>query len=225
MKKSLIFIFLIFGFTAFAQNKSSQKYHPVFKSDLSNAIYDEGIWSMKNGILQATEDKQIWTKTDYENFVLELDFKNEKASNSGVFIYCSKWEGGSWLANSIEIQIADDYHETYAKEWPDNWKCGAFFGLKPALKKEVVFKPGLWNHYKIIAKGSKIKAYLNDILVNDLDLKDWKIANYNADGSKMPEWLTDGVPKTEKPTIGKIGFQGKHMGAPIYLKNIKVRAL
>ncbi|MCA9003543.1 MAG: DUF1080 domain-containing protein, partial [Planctomycetes bacterium] len=48
---------------------------PLFKEDLSNAVRPEGIWTVENGELTASEDEAIWTDRDYDNFILDLEFK------------------------------------------------------------------------------------------------------------------------------------------------------
>lgn len=83
-------------------------YRPLFDKDLSNADYDSSVWTFKNGILTATADQSIWTKVQYENFILDLEFKTDVNTNSGVVIYCT--DKGNWIPSSIEIQIADDHH-------------------------------------------------------------------------------------------------------------------
>jgi hypothetical protein len=45
----------------------------------------------------------------------------------------------------------------------------------------------------------------------------------NPDGSDIPSWLS--TPFAELSTKGKIGFQGKHAGAPIWFRKIKVKEL
>ena len=48
-------------------------------------------------------------------------------------------------------------------------------------------------------------------------------AKTNPDGSEIPSWLSN--PLSEIPLEGHIGFQGKHAGAPIYFRNIKIKEL
>lgn len=225
---SKTFSLVIFSFTTFivahislAQNA---KFEPLFASDLSNAVYEKGVWTFDKGVLTASEDKHIWTTAEYENFVLELEFKTDTAANSGVFVYGSSVEGNKWLTNSFEIQIADDY-AAKIKSWADSWKCGALFGLQPASIKNVVKKAGKWNQMKIICKGQSIQVFLNKKLINDIDLKKWTDTTTNPDGTKIPAWLVDTTPKSQKPTKGKIGFQGRHAGAAIFFKNMKVKRL
>ncbi|MGL4632478.1 MAG: 3-keto-disaccharide hydrolase [Leadbetterella sp.] len=201
---------------------NAQKFERLFSNDLSNAIYPDGVWSYsKEGVLTATEDKIIWTqKSDLENFHLKLEFKTEKGTNSGVFLYGQMED---WTRNAFEVQIADDF-DNHILSTPKNWHCGALFGLKEPLTR-AVRPPGEWNLYEIICKGSKIRVVLNDTLVNDVDLSDWKEVNKNPDGSLMPEWIQEPTAKSQKPTRGRIGLQGKHNKVPIYFRNIEIAYL
>jgi hypothetical protein len=191
----------------------------LFAPDLSNAVKPEGVWTVANGELTASKDEAIWSKDDYENFVLDLEFKNAPETNSGVIVYCS--DTGNWIPNAVEIQIADDSAKKWA-ESPKSWQCGAVFGHL-AASKSVVKAPGEWNHYTIRCVGPKIEVMLNGELVTTMDMTKWTSAKTNPDGSEIPEWLSK--PKSTLPTKGKIGLQGKHAGAPIWFRNLKVKSL
>jgi len=189
----------------------------LFAADLSNAVFPAGIWTVSNGVLTASEDQAIWTNKDYENFVLDLEFMTAPGTNSGVIVYCS--DMADWIPNSVEIQIADDFAEQWAKE-PGTWHCGAIFGhLAPT--KSVVKKPGEWNRYTITCVGKRITVVLNGEKVTDMDMSLWTSAKTNPDGSEIPSWLSR--PFAELATKGRIGFQGKHAGAPIYFRNIRIK--
>jgi len=189
----------------------------VFAADLSNAEFPAGIWTVSDGVLTASEDQAIWTNKDYENFVLDLEFMTAPGTNSGVIVYCS--DMANWIPNSVEIQIADDFAEEWAKE-PATWHCGAIFGhLAPT--KSVVKKPGEWNRYTITCVGKRITVELNGEMVTDMDMSLWTSAKTNPDGSEIPAWLSR--PFAELATRGRIGFQGKHAGAPIYFRNIRIK--
>jgi hypothetical protein len=56
-----------------------------------------------------------------------------------------------------------------------------------------------------------------------MDMSLWTSAKTNPDGSEIPSWLS--TPFAELPTQGRIGFQGKHAGAPIWFRNIRIREL
>lgn len=191
----------------------------LFAPDLSNALKPKDVWTVENGELTANKDEAIWSKDDYENFVLDLEFKNAPETNSGVIVYCSNI--ANWIPNSVEIQIADDTAKKWA-ESPKTWQCGAIFGHL-AASKSAVKKPGEWNRYTIRCVGQKIEVMLNGELVTTMDMSKWTSAKTNPDGSEIPSWLS--TPFSELKTKGKIGFQGKHAGAPIWFRNIKVKKL
>ena len=227
MRRSVLLLVLCVGCSLFRDELTiPPKVHPdvqgwenLFAPDLSDAIAPEGVWSFTDGVLTATEDKCIWTKDEYDNFIIDLEFKNAEGTNSGVIVYCSDME--NWIPNSVEIQIADDS----AEEWsgaPPTWHCGAVFGhLAPT--KSMVKEPGEWNRYTITCVDKKIYVLLNGEQVTELDMSLWTSAETNPDGSEIPAWLSK--PLAELQTSGRIGFQGKHAGAPIYFRNIKIMEL
>ena len=196
---------------------NSGKWPDLFAPDLSNAMFPQGVWTCEDGVLTASEDQAIWTNKDYENFVLDLEFKNAGGTNSGVVVYCTDMK--DWIPNSVEIQIADDYAEQWAKS-PKTWQCGAIFGhLAPS--KSVVKKPGEWNRFTIRCRGQQIDVVLNGENITSMDMSRWTSAKTNPDGSEIPPWLSK--PLSEQPTKGRIGLQGKHAGAPVWFRNIKIR--
>lgn len=228
MRKTILCLALCIGWTVAtsAGETVSPKAHPdatgwetIFAGDLSDAIYPEGVWSVQDGVLTATKDKCIWSKKNYENFILDLEFKTAPGTNSGVFVYGS--DPVKWVATAVEVQIADDHAERWAKS-PKTWQCGAIFG-RLAAKKSMVKEPGQWNRMTITCKGPMICVMLNGELVTEMDMRKWTSATKNPDGSDIPKWL--GKSLAERPTKGHVGLQGKHAGAPIYFRNIKIKKL
>ncbi len=200
-------------------NTSDEGWTNLFNDNLTNAIYGKGVWSVANGVLTATRDSAIWSEKAYDDFMLDLEFKNAEGTNSGVIVHATDIK--EWIPHSVEIQIADDYADEWAKS-PPSWQCAAIFGHQPATK-HTVKKPGEWNHYTITCKGKKIWVVLNGELVNECDMSLFTSAKTNPDGSEVPEWLPN--PMASLPMHGHIGFQGKHAGAPIYFRNIKIKEL
>lgn len=198
----------------------SSAWNDLLIRDLTNMRLPGRVWSYQNGILTATEDQNIWTKATHGDCVLDFEFKFEPGANSGVFLYNS--DESQWMPASIEIQICDDR----AKQWqekPANWRCGAFFGHQPASKSAV--KPaGEWNRMTITTQGPKITVVLNNEVVNEIDLQQWKDGKMNPDGTEMPPWL-HGKPWREMQAKGRIGFQGRHAGAGIEFRNLKLLRL
>ncbi len=196
---------------------NSTQWNDLFAKDLSDAEFPAGIWTYTDGILTASEDQCIWTKKDYRNFTLDLEFKTAEGTNSGVIVYCSDMK--NWIPNSVEIQIADDYAKQWA-ESPKTWQCGAIFGhLAPVMS--TVKKPGEWNRFTITCKGQLITVMLNGTVVTEMNMGLWTSAKNNPDGSEIPSWLS--TPFAELATFGRIGLQGKHAGAPVFFRNMKVK--
>jgi hypothetical protein len=196
-------------------DKSSWK--TLFTGDLSDATFPKGVWSIKDGVLTATKDECIWSKKQYEKFTLDLEFKTEPGSNSGVIVYCTDVK--NWIPNSIEIQIADDFASEWAKS-PKSWQCAAIFG-RLAPKKSVVKKPGQWNRMTVVCNGKHISVTLNGELVTKFDMSKWTSATKNPDGSDIPPW--ESTPAAQLATKGYVGLQGKHAGVPTYFRNVRIK--
>ncbi len=227
-KKMWIAVMLCLGWslTARAGDAAVPKTHPdssswqdLFAHDLSDAIYPKGVWYFEGDVLTATEDQNIWTKAEYGNAIIDLEFKTAPGANSGVFVYGVDLK--DWIPNSVEIQILDDAHPKWAKV-PRTWLCGGIFG-RLAPTKSVVKAPGEWNRMTVTCLGTKIYVLLNGEQVTQMDMTLWTSAKKNPDGSDIPSWLSK--PLAEMATSGHVGLQGKHGGCPIYFRNMKIKTL
>jgi len=225
MRRMLMAMVVMAGMAACATRQMANT-HPdssgwknLFAQDLSNATFPKGIWFYEDGLLTASEDQCIWSKEQHENFVLDLEFKMGDAANSGVIVYCTDLK--NWIPNSVEIQILDDNSPKWAKAAP-NWKCGGLFGHSVPMK-QAVKKAGEWNRMTVTCLWQRIVVLLNGEVVTVANLKDWTSAKQNPDGSEIPPWLSR--PFAELATKGHIGLQGKHGGAPIYFRNVKIKSL
>ncbi|WP_167617608.1 3-keto-disaccharide hydrolase [Maribellus sediminis] len=219
MKSKKLVLLIILCLVVVTSLQAQPTWKNLFEEDLSNAVYKEGVWTAENGVLTANEDECIWTVDDYDNFVLELEFKTAEGTNSGVIVYCTDTK--NWIPNSVEIQIADDYAEQWATA-DKTWQCGAIFGHLAASESRVK-KPGKWNKMRVNCQDQNITVELNGKIVTEMDMALWTSGTKNPDGTDIPSWLS--TPFAELATKGKIGFQGKHAGAPIWFKNIRIKAL
>ncbi len=184
----------------------------LFAPDLSNAV-SPAKWSFTNGELVAGDHETLWTKELYSDFILDLDFKVAKESNSGVFLRSSDIKN---VLGALEIQV----HEN-----TDNSKYGmvaAIYDAKPP-SKEMAKPVGEWNHFTITCKGSLVSVVFNGEEVIHADLNDWKEVHKNPDGTpnKFPVALKDFARK------GPLGLQGLHgkAQAPVWYRNLKVKVL
>jgi hypothetical protein len=198
----------------------SQKWADLFAADFSNADCPPGVWSWKDGELTPKDkDEVIWTKKEYENFILDLEFNLEPAANSGVLVYNT--ELPNWVPNTVEIQLLDDAAPKWA-DVPPTWKCGGIFAHS-VPRKSAVKKAGEWNRMTIRCQGPKISVLLNGVLVTDMNMKDWKSGKKNPDGSDIAEF--EPRPLAEMATKGRIGLQGAHGGIPSHFRNLKIKSL
>jgi hypothetical protein len=154
----------------------------------------------------------LWTEKRYGDFVLELDFKVEKGTNSGVFLRTDSTK--EWLHTGMEIQVMD----SFGKETLGKHDIAALYDIQAASKN--ASKPaGEWNHYKITALGPKLTVELNGEVVNEVDLDQWTEAGKNPDGSKNKFKYAYKEMKRE----GHIGLQDH--GNPVWYRNIRIKDL
>jgi len=198
---------------------TAEGWKDLFATDLSNAMFAADVWSINDGILTASKDKNIWTKAKYRSFILDLEFKTADGTNSGVIVHCSDTK--NWVPNSIEVQIADDFSPKWG-EAEKSMQCGAIFGRLPA-SKSMVKKPGEWNRLTITCKKRTIQVALNGEMVASMDMDLWTDAKKNPDGSAIPKWLSK--PAAQLESEGHIGLQGKHGDASIWFRNLRIKPL
>jgi hypothetical protein len=184
----------------------------LFASDLANATSTEH-WKWEDGALVAKDHDTLWTKETYGNFILDLEFKVAKESNSGVFLRSSNMKDA---LSAFEIQV----HEN-----ADGSKYGMVAALYDAMPpKENRAKPtGEWNHFTITCNGSLLSVVFNGAEVIHANLDDWKEARRNPDGTpnKFKVALKDFA------RSGPVGLQGLHgkAQAPVWYRNLKIKAL
>lgn len=182
--------------------------------------FEPGVWhEIEPGVITAEKDSAIWLKGEYENFVLDFEYKLDPAANSGVVIYCSDLK--NWIPNSIEVQLLDDAADKWKNDPPRLRNAGLYGHCGP--EKSVGKPAGEWNHMTITAQGKSVKVVCNGVVTVDEDISRYTSAKVNPDGTPIQPWLSK--PLATLPTKGGIGFQGKHGGARPYFRNIRVREL
>lgn len=182
------------------------------------ADFTPGVWTRSNrGILTAEEDKALWLKGDFSDFILDFEYRLDPGANSGVIIYASDVK--NWIPNSVEIQLLDDHADKWKKDAP-RLKNGAIYGHAGPAKTSVK-ESGKWNRMTIWAFGDRVKVMVNGTVTVDEDLSRYTSAKTNPDGTPIPPWLSR--PLADIPKRGAIGFQGRHGGARPYLRNLRLK--
>lgn len=209
-----LFVAALLGVTQLhaADHPDTTSWKDLIAPDFSNCV-EAGHWTFESGSLVAKDHETLWTKDSYGNFILDLEFKVEKESNSGVFLRSGDIKN---VLKALEIQVHDS---TDSSKYG---MVGAIYDAKPPTKS--MAKPvGEWNRFTITCKDSLITVLFNGEEVIHADLNDWPEVKKNPDGTpnKFPIALKDYARK------GPIGFQGLHgkAQAPVWYRNIKIKAL
>ena len=181
--------------------------------DLSNVEMPAGSWEMKEGVLVAKTHDTIWTKESYDHFVLDLEFKVAKESNSGVFLRSGNTKD---TLSALEVQV----HES--EDGALYGMVGAIYNAQPPAKK--MQKPvGEWNRFTITCNDNKMSLVFNGEEVWNIDLNTWKGPHQNPDGTKN-KFATALKDFARKGPIGLQGLHGKAQ-APVWYRNIKIKEI
>lgn len=116
-------------------------------------------WYVENGelVCESGPDEEygyLSTKEYFDNFELELEFKQEADGNSGVF-FRSTVEGTK--VNGWQVEVAPPslhtggIYESYGRGWL----------IKPDPSKDKYLKMGAWNKMKIKVNENQVITYLN----------------------------------------------------------------
>ncbi|MBB5033888.1 3-keto-disaccharide hydrolase [Prosthecobacter vanneervenii] len=212
MKRILFALLAAASVTFAADHPDTTGWKDLFAPDLSNTVAP-GKWELKDGILVAKDHDTLWTKDSYGDFILDLEFKVEKESNSGVFLRSGNIKD---VLSALEIQVHDS---------ADGSKYGMVAAIYDAMPpSQSAAKPvGEWNHYTITCKGPLVTVLFNGVEVINANLDNWPEVGKNPDGTpnKFKKALKDFA------RSGPIGLQGLHgkAQAPVYYRNLKIKVL
>jgi len=187
-------------------------WHTLLAKDLSNWTFKQGSWTLEDEVLARKGGGDIWTKEKFGDFILELEFKVDKDTNSGVFFRTDNINDP--VQTGIEVQILDSYGKTTVSKYD----CGAIYDCL-APSKNMVSKPLEWNRLTITAKANQIVVIINGEKIIDMDLNRWTEPGRNPDGTKN-KFKTA---YKDMPRTGFIGFQDH--GKPVWYRNIKIKKL
>ncbi len=200
------------GVQTYPAKSSKGGWRTLLAKDLSNWTFKQGSWALEDGVLSRKGGGDIWTKEKFGDFILDLEFKVDKDTNSGVFFRTDNISDP--VQTGIEVQILDSYGKTTVSKYD----CGAIYDcLVPS--KNMVSKPLEWNRLTITARANQIAVIINGEKIIDMDLNRWTEPGKNPDGTKN-KFKTA---YKDMPRTGFIGFQDH--GKPVWLRNIKIKKL
>lgn len=174
---SLVSIFILMA----SCNDSSQDHlTPIFDGETLqgwHTIGGEATYKVENGeiigtTVANTPNTFLATDSLYTDFILELDFKTDSVSNSGVQIRSNSFP---WYRNGIvhgyQVEI-DPSKRAWSggiyDEKRRKWLCP----LDVNQQAQKAYKPNDWNHYRIEVIGDTIKTWINKVpaahLIDDM---------------------------------------------------------
>ncbi|MBL7076816.1 MAG: DUF1080 domain-containing protein [Kiritimatiellae bacterium] len=170
---------------------------PLFnRKDLTGWQGNTAGTPVKEGVITARQGN-VFTKKEYANFIMKLEFKLTPGANNGLAI---RWPGKGIPAHTgYELQVLDNTAAKYAKL--KTWQYhGSIYSISPA--KRGFLKPvGEWNQQTVIAKGDRITVILNgETIVDAVD-----------------------VSAAKRPESGFIGFCGH--GDEVHYRNLRIKEL
>lgn len=161
MKKYYLLFLIICSFFSCTQN---QKVNTVSLFNGNNLdgwiIYGTEKWYVDNNelVCESGPDKQygyLGTQDNFDDFILQLKFKQENNGNSGVF-FRSTVDGTKVKGWQVEVAPpgfhSGGIYESYGRGWL----------VKPESSKDNIVKMGEWNDMKIKVKGDEVTTWIND---------------------------------------------------------------
>lgn len=169
-------------------------------------------YEVKDGALlcKPGQGGTIYTRDEYGDFVVRLEFKLPKGGNNGLAIrYPGR--GDTAYAGMTEIQVLDDdYEKATGHEIDPRQAHGSVYGMI-AAQRGYQRPIGEWNFQEVTVQGSKIKVELNGFVILDGDV------------ATVKEFLGNSPHPGKDRTRGHFGFAGHN--DPVSFRNIWLKPL
>ncbi|MEW6157798.1 MAG: DUF1080 domain-containing protein [Verrucomicrobiota bacterium] len=150
----------------------------------------------------------IYTKEEYADFTVRLEFKLPPGGNNGLAIRYPG-SGDTAYVGMCELQVLDNDSEKYKNLDPRQYH-GSAYGMA-AAHREYLRPAGEWNFQQVTVKGSTIKVELNGGTILDTDL------------SKITEYMSNTPHPGKDRKSGYFGFAGH--SDPVAFRNVRIKRL
>lgn len=178
--------------------------------------FPDKAWAVENGTLKTIkggETVDLVTKDQYQNFMLDLEWRISSNGNSGVLIRVTEDAKQTWQSGP-EMQILDD--DAHAAHPNPKTSAGALYDLIAPVNKHL--NPvGEWNHVGILVDGDHVEYWLNGYKVVQYEL------NSDELGSLIARSKFKSLPSFGRADNGYIALQNHH--SEVWFRNIKIRRL
>jgi len=169
-------------------------------------------YEVKDGAITCKPGKggTIYTKADYTNFVVRLEFKLPPGGNNGLAIRYPG-TGNAAYDGMCECQVLDDHYEQATGDKIDPRQAhGSAYGMV-AAQRGYQHPIGDWNYEEVTVKGSTIKVELNGTVI------------LNADLATVTDYMAGSAHPGKNRPSGHFGFAGHN--DPVMFRNIAIETL
>jgi hypothetical protein len=182
----------------------------------------DNAWVVEDGVLTLDREMDgkehnldyLWTKEQYGNFILELEYKTTDRTNSGIFIRTPDRKNPVYTG--MEIQVCNSYSR---RSLSNNGTAGAVYDCL-APTSNPINPPGQWNKCRVTCQDNLIEVILNGERIIDMDVSRWTTAGQNPD--EKPNKFKDAAIK-DFSRVGHIGLQDH--GRLVWYRNIRVKRI
>ena len=168
-------------------------------------------YEVKDGAIVCKPSKggTIYTKEQYDDFVVRLEFKLPRGGNNGLAIRYPG-NGDTAYVGMTELQVLDDNYDKAVGAIDARQAHGSAYGMVAAARGYQ--RPiGQWNYQEVTVTGSKIKVELNGTVILNCDL------------SKVTDYLGGHPHPGKDRTVGHFGFAGHN--DPVMFRNVAIKRL
>jgi hypothetical protein len=193
------------------RGKDPDGFEEVFNGrDLDGWVGPIDEYEVKDGAVVCKPGKggTIYTRQEYSDFVVRLEFKLPPGGNNGLAIRFPG-QGDPAYDGLCELQVLDDAAPQYARLDPRQYH-GSAYGMVPCHRGYQ--RPvGEWNYQEVTVVGSRIKVELNGTVILDCDL------------SPVKEFMDNHPHPGKDRTSGAFGLAGHN--DPVMFRNIAIKRL
>jgi len=174
-------------------------------------------WKVVDGELRITPGPgsggDIITKEQFGDFDLRLEWKVEKAGNSGIFIRSDESKQLVW-STGMEMQVLDD--DLHPDGRSILTSAGSHYAMH-ARTRDVVRPAERWNEVRIVCKGKDVTFWLNGFKVVEYTIgsQDWIDRKAKSKFASLPDY--------GNAPVGHIALQDH--GNRVSFRNIRIRKL
>ena len=161
-------------------------------------------------VCQPKKGGTIYTREEFADFVVRLEFKLPPGGNNGLAIRYPG-TGDTAYVGMCESQVLDDnYEQATGQKIDPRQTHGSVYGMIAAARGYQ--RPiGEWNFEEVTVRGSTIKVELNGTVILDGDV------------AKVTEFLAKKEHPGKDRTSGSFGFAGHN--DPVAFRQIRIQRL